>query len=262
MEIVTYRQSESKDEFMVLMELGFWSPLSPTRFEKLMSLDVRLRNGPAGFCAVRNGKMVGFVGVMDIPTKTVDGNEVIVGGIYDVATNPAFAKKGICKALMDKAHQYFRKKKYPFSFLLTNRTIIAYPLYLKMDYVEVEKFSRFPMAYKVLRKDEAEKKSHTKMNPGKIYQIYREFVRGKTGLVVRQEDFITLFSQWKSFDDKKSIQEEDGYALLVEMRGSVKIREMISLDDQTYEKLVDQVESLAPAGVVDRLVTDEKLLTI
>ncbi len=262
MEIMTYRELEFKDEFMVLMELGFWSPLSPTRFEKLMNLDVRLRNGPAGFCAVENAKMVGFVGVMDIPTKTVDGNEVIVGGIYDVATNPAFARKGICKALMDKTHQYFEEQGYPFSFLLTNRTIIAYPLYLKMDYVEVEKFSRFPMAYKVLRKGEAEKKSHTKMNPGKIYQIYQEFVKGKTGFVVRQKDFISLFSQWKSFDDKKSIHEENGYALLVEMRGSVKIRELISLDDQTYEKLVDQVESLAPAGVVDRLVSDEKLLTI
>jgi len=262
MEIMTYRELESKDEFMVLMELGFWSPLSPTRFEKLVHLDIRLRNGPVGFCAVENGKMVGFVGVMDIPTRTIGGDGVMVGGIYDVSTNPGFAKRGICKALMGKTHHYFQEKKYPFSFLLTNRTIIAYPLYLKMDYVEVEKFSRFPMAYKVLRKDEGDKKSDTKINPDKIYQIYREFVKGKTGFVVRQEDFISLFSQWKSIDDKKTIQEKNGYALLVEIRGTVKIRELVSLDEQTYEKLVDQVESLAPAGVVNRLVNDQRLLEI
>lgn len=260
MEIVAYREIERKDEFMVLMELGFWSPLSPTRFEKLMNLDVRLRKGPVGFCTVENGRMVGFVGVMDIPTKTIDGDGVMVGGIYDVSTNPGFAKRGICRTLMDRAHQYFQEKKYPFSFLLTNRTIIAYPLYLKMDYVEVEKFSRFPMAYKVFRKDKGDKKSDTKINPDKIYQVYQEFVKGKTGFVVRQKDFISLFSQWKSYDDKKSIQERNGYALLVEIRGSVKIRELISLDDQTYEKLVDQVESLAPAGVVNRLINDQRLL--
>lgn len=262
MEIMTYRELEIKDEFMVLMELAFWSPLSPTKFEKIMNLDVRLKNGPVGFCAVENGRMVGFVGVMDIPTKTVEGNEKVVGGIYDVATNPCFAKRGICKALMDRAHHYFQEREYPFSFLLTNRTIIAYPLYLKMDYVEVEKFSHFPTAYKVLRKDEGEKKSDTRMNPDTIYQIYREFVKDKTGFVVRQKDFIRLFSQWKSFDDKKSIQEKNGYALLAEVRGSVKIRELISPDDQTYEKLLEQVESLAPAGVMDRLVADEKLLAI
>jgi len=118
------------------------------------------------------------------------------------------------------------------------------------------------MAYKVLRRDKEERKSGTELNAKRIYEIYRECVKDKTGFVVRQKDFISLFSQWKSFDDKKSIQEENGYALLVEMRGSVKIRELISLDDKTYEKLVDQVESLAPAGVINRLVADEKLMAI
>jgi len=262
MEIVPYRELEHNDEFMILMELAFWSPLSPTRFEKLMNLDLRLRNGPVGFCAVEDGRFIAFVGVMDIPTRTINGNEEMVGGIYDVATNPAFTKKGVCKALMERAHQYFEEKKYPFSFLFTNRTIIAYPLYLKMDYAEVEKFHRFPLAYKVLRKDKAEKKLGTKLKPEKIYEIYHKFVKGKTGFVGRQKDFVNLFTQWKSFDAKKSIQEKNGYALLLEMRGTIKIRELINLDDQTYEKLLDQVESLAPAGVVDRLVNDERLLGI
>jgi ribosomal protein S18 acetylase RimI-like enzyme len=118
MEIITYRELEPKDEFMVLMEMGFMSPLSPTKFEELINLDIRLRNGPVGFCAVKNGGLVGFVGVMDIPTRTVEGTEEMVGGIYDVATNPAFAKRGICKVLMDRAHQYFQEKGYSFSFLI------------------------------------------------------------------------------------------------------------------------------------------------
>jgi len=262
MEIASYRELEPKDDFMLLMEMAFGSPLSPTRFEKIIDVDIRLRNGPVGFCAAENGRCVGFVGVMDIPTRTIDGHVEIVGGIYDVATNPAFARRGLCKALMDRSHQYFQEKKYPFSFLLTNRTIIAYALYKKMGYVEIEKFSRYPTAYKVLRKDEGEKKFEAHLNPERIHKIYFEYVKDRTGFVVRQKDFMNVFLDWRNFDDKRPLQEENGYALIAGIRGSVRVRELISLDHQTYDKLLDQVESLAPAGVVDRLVADGNLLEI
>lgn len=262
MEILSYRELEPKDDFMLLMEMGFGSPLSPVRFEKLINLDIRLRNGPVGFCAVEDGRVLAFVGVMDIPTKTLDCTHEMVGGIYDVVTNPGFAKRGLCTGLMDRAHRYFEEKKYPFSFLLTNRTIIAYALYKKMDYVEIEKFNRYPTAYKVLRKDEPEKKFEAELKPEKIHKLYFEYVKDKTGFVARQKDFINVFLGWKNFDDKRPIHEQNGYALISEIRGSVRVRELVGLDHQTYGKLLDQVESLTPAGVVDRLVADESLLEV
>jgi len=262
MEIVTYRELEPKDDFMVLMEMGFGSPVTPATFEKNIKRDLRLKNGPVGFCAVENGRLAGFVGVLDIPTRTVNGKEEMVGGVYAVATNAGFARRGICRSLMDRAHQYFKEKKYPFSFLTTTRTIIAYALYRKMDYVEVEKVNRFPMAYKVLRKDRKKKKSKTKLNYDKIYDIYLNSVKGKTGFVIRQKDFGGLFAQWEDFEEKKSVQEQNGYALTREVRKIIKIQELVSLDVPTYEKLLDQVESSAPAGLLDRLVTDEMLLKI
>jgi predicted acetyltransferase len=262
MKIVTYRELEPKDEFMVLMEVAFWHPVAPSTFEKNINLDIRLKNGPVGFCAVENGRLVGFVGVMDIPTKTVEGTEEIAGGVHSVATNPRFAKRGICKILMDRAHHYFIEKKYNFSFLSTNRTIIAYALYKKMDYVEIEKVNRFPIAYKVLARHKEEKPPETKLNPEKIYQIYQKFAKDRTGFVSRQKDFVRLFSQMKRFDEKKSIQKENGYALLTEMRDTFKVQELVSLDNRTYEKLLEQVESFAPAGVLDRMVANEKLLEV
>lgn len=262
MEILSYRELEPKDDFMLLMEMGFGSPLSPVRFEKLINLDIRLRNGPVGFCAVEDGRVLAFVGVMDIPTKTLDGTHEMVGGIYDVVTNPGFAKRGLCTGLMDRSHRHFEEKKYPFSFLLTNRTIIAYALYKKMDYVEIQEFNRYPTAYKVLRKNKPEKKFEAELKPEEIYKLYFEYVKDKTGFVVRQKDFINVFLGWKNFDDKRPIHEQNGYALISEIRGSVRVRELVSLDHQTYSKLLDQVESLTPAGVVDRLVADENLLEI
>lgn len=262
MKIITYRELEPKDEFMLLMELAFFWPMAPSQFEKIIDLDIRLKNSPVGFCATEKGRLTGFVGVMDIPTKTVDGTEEIVGGIYAVATNPLFAKRGICKTLMDRAHHYFQEREYQFCFLTTNRTIIAYALYQKMNYVEVEKVNQFPIAYKVLGKDKIVKRFGAKLDQKKIFQIYQEFVKDKTGFMVRQKDFVRLFLEQKRFDEKKSIPEKNGYALLSEFRNVVKIQELVSLDDRTYEKLLDQVESYAQGGVIDRMVTDEKLLEI
>jgi ribosomal protein S18 acetylase RimI-like enzyme len=156
MKIVTYRELESKDDFMMLMELAFWWPTSPTKMEEMISSDIRLKDGPVGFCAVTDDQLAGFVGVMDIPTKTVEGKVEIVGGIWCVATNPDFSQQGICKTLMEKAHSYFRSQKYPFSFLSTIRTIIAYALYLKLGYREVDVVNRYLGAYKVLNRAESD----------------------------------------------------------------------------------------------------------
>ncbi|HEX9911910.1 MAG TPA: GNAT family N-acetyltransferase, partial [candidate division Zixibacteria bacterium] len=209
-----------------------------------------------------NSNLAGFVGVMDIPTRTVSGNEETVGGIWCVATNPRFAKRGICKILMDKAHRYFQEKKYHFSFLTTSRTIIAYAIYVKMGYVEVEKVNNYPEAYKVLQEDKPDKKVETKLDPEKIFNLYQKSVRDKTGFVVRQNDFLAVSFERKRFDEKKSVQIENGYALVGGPREVSRIMELVSLDERTYHKLLDQVESITPNGVIDRMITDEKLLDI
>ncbi|MFQ6002829.1 MAG: hypothetical protein ACE5KJ_03710, partial [Candidatus Zixiibacteriota bacterium] len=88
MNIITYRELEPKDEIMMLLELAFWWPISLKDLDELINMDIRLRNSPVGFCAVTDGRLAGFVGVMDIPTKTVNGKTEIIGGIWAVATNP------------------------------------------------------------------------------------------------------------------------------------------------------------------------------
>ena len=262
MKIITYRELDPKDDFMMLMDMAFWWPMTPSQLQKIIDVDVRLKNSPVGFCAVENRRLAGFVGVLDISTKTVSGKEEIVGGIWAVATNPRFAKKGICKVLMEKAHQYFQEKKYRFSFLVTSRTIIAYAIYEKMGYVEVEKVNQYPIAYKVFKQYKDEKKSEAKLDSVKVFEIYKEFVKDKTGFVKRQKDFLRVFSERKRFDVERSIQEENGYALSSGSKDVAKIQELISLNDQTYEGLLDQVESFAQGGVIDRMVTNEKLVEI
>lgn len=263
MDIITYRELDSQDEIMMLMELAFWWPISPQDLEEMINIDIRLRNGPVGFCAVKDGRLAGFVGVMDIPTKTLKGKTEIVGGIWAVATNPDFARQGICQSLMEAAHNYFRKQNYRFSFLCTIRTIIAYEFYKKLGYTEVEYMNQFPSVYKVLHKSESvNKKPDTQLDPEKIYEIYEKFVDNKTGFAARQKDFVTMFAKRKRFDEGKSIQKEKGYALVREEREVIKVQDMVALDDVTYGQLIDEIEKHAQNGVIDRIVADKKLLSV
>jgi predicted acetyltransferase len=263
MDVITYRELEPKDEIMMLMELAFWWPISPQDLEEEINIDIRLRNSPVGFCAVKDGRLAGFVGVMDIPTKTVKGETEIIGGIWSVATNPDFAGQGICQSLMDSAHNYFRQQKYRFSFLWTGRTIIAYGIYKKLGYTEAEYVNQFPAVYKVLDKAKrVDRKADAKLDPERIYGIYEKFVGNKTGFAVRQKDFVTMFAKRKRFDEQKSIQKDKGYVLLAERGNVIRVQDMVALNDVTYRALIDEMEEFAKSGVIDRMVADERLLGI
>lgn len=263
MDIVTYRELKQKDDFMMLMELAFWWPLSPKDMEERMTSDIRLKDGPVGFCAVEDDRLVGHAGVMDIPTRTVEGQTEMVGGIWAVATNPSRARQGISKILMERAHQYFRSKNYRFSFLCTGRTIIAYAFYKKLGYAEVEPVNQFNGAFKVLGRAEPVKTNVSPtIDPEKIYRMYRKFVEGKTGFVIRQEDFVTMHAKRKRFDEKTSIFKEDGYALLTESQKVTRVQELVAFDKTTYRQLIDQIEQGAKNGVINHVVADEGLLEL
>jgi predicted acetyltransferase len=261
MNIVTYRELEPKDDFMMLMDLAFWWPIPPDNMEEWINMDARLKGSPVGFCAVEDGKLVGHVGVMDIPTKTVDGKVEIVGGIWAVATNPGFSRRGICKILMEKAHDYFRSQNYRFSFLCTGRTIIAYSIYKNMGYEEVESVNHLKAAYKVFHNPKAQEKSMGgDLDADEVYRIYEKFTQDKTGFVVRQRDFATVYAKRKRFDDKISIPKPDGYVLLSESQKVIKVRDMAGLNYDIYGELIDEIERLVPHGVIDGSVADETLL--
>jgi predicted acetyltransferase len=263
MKIVTYRELDPKDDIMMLMDLAFWWPISPKDLAERINSDIRLKNGPVGFCAIKENRLAGFVGVMDIPTKTIDGKMEIVGGIWSVATNPDFAKQGICRTLMEAAHDYFRSQRYRFSFLCTIRTIIAYAFYLKLGYTEVEAVNQFIGAYKVLDKSESlAQKAKSNLDSQKICQIYEKFVNDKTGFVVRQKDFVTMFAKRKRIDEQKSMLKPKGYALVTEDQSVIKVQDLVALNESTYEELVEGIEENAKNGVINRLVADDTLLAI
>ena len=267
MEILTYKEIESKETLLPLMDNAFGWPFNPRMYERLVKIDPRLRNSPVGFCAVENGRAIGYVGVMDLATRTLDGNVEYVGGIYGVATLPTHARKGISTALMNRVHEHFREKKYRFSFLCTSHTLVAYAMYQKLGYTDL---LERPSAYKVLNLKKAKatgEQRSGKLDFDRLLKVYSKFVKGKTGFVVRDKAYLTMLKKTGYFGGKDCIIEEDGYVIFRSNWGgkwtkATWIRELVALNAKEMNRLVGLVEAKARDLIMDRDVPDKALLQV
>jgi len=257
MKILTYRELKQKGDLLHLMEQAFGWPFDPPEFEKAVKIDPRLRDGCIGFCALEGGKAVGYVGVMDLATRTVEGAVEKVGGIYGVATLPAQTRKGICTALMKRSHEYFLEKGYRFSFLTTSPTLVAYSLYRKLGYYDV---TSFPGVYKLKEKTKKMKPPKTekagKLDFDKMLKIYYEYVKGKTGFVVRDREYMKMLTKVYEIATKEFITTDKGYLIFKKDKKLIRIRELIASSKQEMDKLIGLAEEKAQDVVYGRAVLD------
>jgi GNAT superfamily N-acetyltransferase len=263
MKIVSFREFE--EEYGITPILVFYEELAPERAAEEGKFDPRMRDGPVGFCAVENDKVVSFVGVLDLQTKTIDGDVVSVGGIYGVYTLPTHARRGIATKLMERAHQYFVDKGYMFSFLTTSRTIIAYNFYRKLGYKDAVEF---PSAYKLVKKKGLKTSGAPEkyIDWGKIRKIYGEFSADKAGFVVRDERYFQWLEKPKSYREglkpETLIVSEKGYVIFREEKESLCVDEFIAADDGEMRRLIQLLEGKGKNCIYDRIILNEKLLGI
>jgi ribosomal protein S18 acetylase RimI-like enzyme len=243
-----------------LMEQAFGWPFDPLEFEKTIKMDPRLRDSGVGFCAVIEGKTVANVGVMDLTMKTVDDEAERVGGVYGVATLPGHTRKGVCTALLNRAHEHFLEKGYHFSFLTTNTTIIAYALYKKLGYFDV---TSFPGAYKVKDKANTHKtvmhEKASRLNLTRMLEIYREYVKSKTGFAVRDEPYMKMLVKTYEIAGKECITTEKGYVIFKKDKKQIRIRELVAPGKKEMNRLIRIVEDKAQNVVYGRDVVDPTL---
>lgn len=86
--------------------------------------------------AIENGVVLGQVGVFRLPMISTEGRED-VGGVWAVSTHPQHAGRGVASALLEEAHTRMRSAGMRFSTLGTSRSGIAYRLYQKHGYVDM-----------------------------------------------------------------------------------------------------------------------------
>jgi predicted acetyltransferase len=259
MRIVTYRELLSKDELLPLFQHAFRWPFNPREFEKTIEADPRLQNSPVGYAAIEDNLVVGFVGVMDIATRTLEGSEENVGGIWGVITHPAYARRGIFKTLMRRSHEYFKEKGYKFSLLNTSKVLIAYAFYQKLGYRDAVVYQS---AYKVIKeaKKQVEKSSKkVKLDWNQISKIYNQGTKDRTGFVVRDKQYGKMMETRKRIQPEKSIVRDEGYALLKDNEGNVTIQELMALTKEETSSLITQVEAKATKTIIDQTVLDKAL---
>lgn len=262
MKIITYPELEQKNELFALMEQALWWPLNTAEFEKVIKADPRLRDSPVGFAATENQRLIGFVGVMNLATRTLNGSEENAGGIWGVATHPAHSRKGIATTLMQKAYQHFREKGYRFSFLNAERTGIAYRFYQKLGYRES---LVYPSAYKLVKRPKKQaEKPDKKIKPdwNKILEIHQQATKNRTGLVIRNLEYMKTLGIRKTIHPEKTIQTERGYALLKEDEGNLRIKEINSLTLEETNKLLRKIEEKATKTIIARAVLNSQTLNV
>src|SRR4030042_533435 len=265
MEIRTYRELESTDELLPLLDHAFRWTFNRRSFEQVAKMDQRLKDSPIGFCGLEGRHIIGFVGVMDLPTRTLKGNVEHVGGVYGVATLPGQTRKGICTALFERVHEYFREKGYRFSVLGTSHTIVAYGLYRKLGYADL---FECPSAYKLIKTKQTKlpKRKTDKPDLDKMLKIYNERVKGKTGFVVRDAAYFKLLKKTEGFTQKECIVDKEGYVLFKEVKGmwgnGIWIRELVAINAKQMNNRLDKAEAKAKEMIYDRAVMDEKLLQV
>ena len=258
MQIVAYRDLESKNGLLPLLEQAFGWPFNEEEFNRFIKTDPRLKNGAVGFCALENEKVVSYVGAMDLATRTLDGTAEPAGGVYGVATLPGYTRQGFSTALFKTTHEHFESKGYRFSFLNTSRALVAYSLYKKLGYSDVYSY---PSVYKVLKDKKAmpSKTKTQKLNLDKVLALYTKYVRDKAGLAVRDRAFLEMLVKDKRLTSKGTVCIDKGYVAFIKDRYSTRILELVAQSKAEAAELIKTVEGKARGVVFGRAVLDKTL---
>jgi predicted acetyltransferase len=262
MKIQTYRELESKNGLVPLLDHAFNWVFNQKQFDDFIKIDPRIKNGPVSYCAIDNDRIIGHVGVMELKTRTVNGNIEHVGGLYGVATLPSCTRKGVCTALIRKAHEHFSEKHYKFSLLSTSPSLVAHSLYLHLGYSDLVEY---PTAYKAVQESKTKRSSKgtfTVFNPDEILRIYDQFVRERTGLVVRDRGYLKMLRKIEGIKPKHCIIDEKGYVIFRSEKTGTWIRELVALNKAQKCKLLDIIEDQTRGPVYDRAVLDSELLEV
>jgi predicted N-acetyltransferase YhbS len=252
-EILAYSELKQKDSLLPLQEQAFGWPFSAAKFERSIRTDPRLRDGSVGFCAVKEGKVVGYVGVMDFTLRTASGTEERVGGLYAVATHPEYTRQGISTALIARSHEYFMTKGYRFSLLTTSPTIVAHALYVRLGYFDVAPFLSAYLGARAKRKKVSKLGSNAKPDHSRMLELFRQCVKGRTGFAIRDEEYLRMLFRQNEISAKECMVTERGYVIFKKEKESVRVRELVAQNGMELVRLVGLVEGMTQKPVVGRL---------
>jgi predicted acetyltransferase len=263
--IIVFDELKDHYQFLRLMDATFgWNPTTEY-IAKRRKADERYKY-PYGFCLMKGKTLAGFVGVMDIPVKTIDGKIEKIGGIHCVATYPVFSRQGIAKQLFGIAHNHFQKLGYRFSFLFTSKSLVAYSLYEKLGYQDFPELNKLVRAYKIFpkknKRDQKKKVKKAKINYALINEIYDRVMQNRTGFASRIKNWSKSIMVTKKIDPAMIYVEKDGYAYVDTDPNVTYIMEIITEKPEIYLKTLEKIKKIPNPVLIDAFVSDKNLINI
>ncbi|MFZ5883407.1 MAG: GNAT family N-acetyltransferase [Chloroflexota bacterium] len=157
---------------------------------------------------VEEDRVLGQVGVFRLPMISTEGRED-VGGVWAVSTHPHHAGRGVASALLEEAHSRMRAAGLRFSTLGASRSRIAYRLYQKHGYLDMNiwatALTRWEVAHQPTRLRAqpvgavlSESKDHEGYDF--VEKIYQNLAREYLGFAWRHQPFIRLRDKVKLED--------------------------------------------------------------
>jgi predicted acetyltransferase len=257
MPIVPFDRIRDYYEFMKLMHSAFGWAESLERIRKMRRLDPRYRN-PYGFVVQEGERLLGFVGTVDIPMRTLDGRVEVVGGIHSVSTDPEAARSGVATRLMEHSHRWFRKQGYRFSFLCTSHSLVAHRLYERLGYSDISALNQYPRAYRSFpepKQDEPEAKRARKLNSRLVQRLYELVGEGRTGCAVRVRNWPQVIFEERELKANDVIVRPNGYVFTANWGRTLFIDEWVALTPaacrDAYRRLQQRRKSAWIVGQVD-----------
>jgi GNAT superfamily N-acetyltransferase len=188
MKIVEYNEVDPLQVLhLTLLALDF--PFTPEYAAHLRRTDPRLF--PCFTVnAVENNMVLGQVGIFRLPMMSTEGYED-VGGVWAVSTHPHYAGRGVASALLEEAHLRMRDAGLRFSTLGTNRSCIAYRLFQRHGYVDMNVW-----ATALARWEMAHQPTRLRAQPADgfefVEEIFRDLAKDYLGCTWRHQPFIRL----------------------------------------------------------------------
>lgn len=193
MEIYGYDEVDWQ-QVLELNLIGFNWYLTPDLVKTILDTDKRIPKYYAIY-GVEKGEVLGQVGIFIDETKTINGVEKI-GYLWTVCTKPTAFMKGIATNLIKEAHNRLLSNGVRYSFLGTERSLIAYNLFRKLGYSD---FIDSNMCFKTYSKndnDEIETYISTEFNEKEIFKIFSDYSQNSDGFVLRPKNFISIRKAW------------------------------------------------------------------
>jgi ribosomal protein S18 acetylase RimI-like enzyme len=248
MNIVTYRDLGFKEDIFLLLMKSFGWPGTAAWLSNFKKYETRIGDGPVGMCGLIKGKLVGFVGIMSIPTRTRHGEIENVGGIYAVAVRPSYTRRGIGRKLLEASEEYLRQQGMRLLFLTTSRSIVAYKWYCDVGYKVVDIVSNYPYMYKIFnppktfKKESASDKRH-KLDLKQVQYLWDRYGSKHCGFVIRNLKDLKSREMAGELSKKLSILVDGGYALLTSRYYTIQYIEILARSQKAYRELIKLAEA-------------------